>query len=81
MYGEESIVLRINELCKNNCITYYELAYRANINLSTLMNITNGIVCNPTMRTVYRICVGLGITMQEFFNSEYFGINLIMDDD
>lgn len=80
MYGEESITLRIDELCKAKCITYYELANRSNIILSTLMNITTGLVCNPTMRTVYRICMGFGITVQEFFDSDYFGTQLFMDD-
>lgn len=81
MYDEESIILRINELCKTNCITYYELANRSNITLSTLMNIINGLVCNPTIRTVYRICMGFGITVQEFFDSDYFGVDFFMDDD
>lgn len=81
MYGEKAVLFRINDLCKKNNITYYELAQRADINLSTIMNIVNGTAINPTIKTIYRISSGLGITVQEFFDSKMFGIDFFLDDD
>lgn len=66
----EAICKRISDLCKEQNITYYTLASRAAIPKSTLMNILSG--TNTTVATINKICNGLGITMYEFFQSEYF---------
>lgn len=81
MYDERAVLYRINNLCKKNRISYYELAQRANINLSTIMNIVNGAAVNPTIKTIYRISSGLGMTVQEFFDSKEFGIDFFLDED
>ena len=70
MTSNEAICKRISDLCKEQNITYYALASRAAIPKSTLMNILSG--TNTTVATINKICSGLGITMYEFFQSEYF---------
>lgn len=65
-----AICRRLTDLCGEANISYYALASLAAIPKSTLKNIFNG--TNPTIATINKICNGLGITMHEFFNSEYF---------
>ena len=70
MTSNEAICRRLTDLCGEANISYYALASFAAIPKSTLKNIFNG--TNPTIATINKICNGLGITMHEFFNSEYF---------
>ena len=70
MTSNEAICRRLTDLCGEANISYYALASLAAIPKSTLKNIFFG--TNPTIATINKICNGLGITMHEFFNSEYF---------
>ena len=70
MTSNEAICRRLIDLCGEANISYYALASLAAIPKSTLKNIFNG--TNPTIAIINKICNGLGITMHEFFNSEYF---------
>lgn len=64
--------LRILEMCEERKISYYTLSYNATIPMSTLMNtIHRG---NPTLKTLCKICYGLGITMVQFFKTELFNL-------
>lgn len=58
---------RIQELSIEKSISYYQLAYRADLPISTVNNVISGKTGNPTLQTLRGICRGLGITMQEFF--------------
>lgn len=70
MNSNQAVCERIKELCEKHKISRYTLAYRAAIPKSTLMNIFKG--TNPTTATICKICNGFGITMSEFFQSEFF---------
>ena len=70
MTSREAVVLRINELCKEQNLTYYALAFRSAIPKSSLMNILYG--TNPTITTINKICGGFNLTLPEFFNSPFF---------
>lgn len=72
MNSQQAVCKRITDLCERQKITYYTLAYRSAIPKSTLMNLFHG--TNPTISTISKICSGLGITMCEFFQAEYFMI-------
>ena len=63
---------RIQELCSLNNITINKLATLSGITQSTLNNITSGRNNSTTIATVKKICDGLGITIQDFFNSDFF---------
>ncbi len=63
---------RIEELCKENHITINKLATISGITQSTLHNITSGRNNSATVSTIKKICDGLNITIQEFFDSDFF---------
>ena len=61
---------RILELCQENRITVNKLATISGITQSTLNNIVSGRNNSATVATIKKICDGLNITIQDFFNAE-----------
>ena len=73
MNEEQKILInRINALCKNAGYSYYMLADKSGVPMSTLMHLMDGTVKNPGIFTIVRICNGFGITMAEFFDTDAF---------
>ena len=68
----EAVRLRILQLCKENNITVNKLSIICGITQSTLNNIISGRNSTTTVSTVKKICDGLEITIQDFFDSELF---------
>ena len=68
----EAISHRIINLCNKNHITVNKLATKAGLYQSTVNNILLGYSNNPQVVTIYRICQGLNITIDEFFKDELF---------
>ena len=68
----EATVLRLEELCTINDLTFNALANIAGLPPSTLKNIINGNSKNPGIITIKILCDGLGITIKDFFDSELF---------
>lgn len=68
----EAVRLRIKELCRQNNITLNKLATISGITQSTLNNIASGRNNSATVATVKKICDGLEISIQDFFDSELF---------
>lgn len=64
----QAIAIRMNQVCKEKQITLNKLATLSGIRQSTLDNIAKGNSTNPTLRTIHRIAVGLGMTVSEFLN-------------
>ena len=60
---------RLRELCQERKLSYYELAKRAGIPYSTLNTLLLK-DSQPSLPTLYRLCDGLGITVQQFFGNE-----------
>ncbi|SKC57008.1 helix-turn-helix domain-containing protein [Maledivibacter halophilus] len=69
---KEAISKRIIELCKKNNITINKLSTMAGLTQSTLNDVVNGKSKNPTVRTIYLVCFGLGIELKDFFDSNLF---------
>lgn len=69
---QEAVVKRIYELCKIYEITPNALSYKAGISQSTVKSITNGESLNTGIVTIKKICDGLDISINDFFNTEYF---------
>lgn len=67
-----ALINRINYLCNEKNYSYYTLAYKAGMSLTTLMNIMDGNTKNPGVFTIYKICTGLGISLHDFFNDKEF---------
>ena len=63
---------RINELCKKNNMNINQLAIASGINPSTIRSIFKVITKSPSSETIYYICVGLGITLKDFYDSNLF---------
>lgn len=63
---------RIDELCAENTMSYYALSYKATIPLTTLIHIMDGTTKNPGLLTIVKVCDGLGVTLQEFFDTKEF---------
>lgn len=68
----EAICQRIINLCKENNITINKLAMKSGLYQSTVNNILLGISLNPQVLTIYRICQGLDISLDDFFNDKLF---------
>ena len=68
----QAVRLRILELCKQKGITVNKLSYICGITQSTLNNIVSGRNSTTTISTVKKICDGLEITIQDFFDNELF---------
>lgn len=63
---------RINKLCKEKGISYYSLAYKSTVPLTTLLHIIDGSTRNPGILTIIKLCDGLEITLKDFFDTEEF---------
>ena len=72
MDAQDMIIERIRKLCKERKMSYYALAYRSAVPLTTLMHILDKSTRNPGVLTIGRLCDGLDITLKEFFDSEEF---------
>ena len=68
----EAVKLRILELCREHGITVNKLSIISGITQSTLNNIVSRRNATTTVSTVKKICDGLEITIQDFFNADIF---------
>lgn len=63
---------RIKYLCEQRNMSYYILAYRSSVPMTTLMHILDCSTKNPGIFTIIKICSGLDMTISDFFDSEEF---------
>lgn len=68
----EATRLRILELCQEYNITVNRLANLSGITQSTLNNIVSRRNKSTTLSTIKKLCDGLDITIQDFFENELF---------
>lgn len=69
---DEAIKLRINELIKERNISLTSLCLNSNLTPSTVFDFMYGKSKSPKIITIKKLCVGLNITLQEFFSKDYF---------
>lgn len=62
----EIICSRISQLRQEKGLTLEQLAYQSGISKGGLSEINRGMK-EPRVYTIFKICTGLDITMQEFF--------------
>lgn len=67
----EAVKLRIFELCDERNITVNKLCMMSGVTQSTVNNIINR-HSNTTTSTLKKLCDGLDITIQDFFDSDLF---------
>ncbi len=68
----EAVRLRILELCRENNISLNRLSTLCGLTQSTLNNITSRRNNSATISTIKKICDGLEIRIQDFFDSPLF---------
>ena len=76
----QAIIKRIFELCDERNLTINALSNLAGVTQSTENNIVSGTTYNTGVATIQKLCVGLNITLRDFFDSEIFS-NIIPDYD
>lgn len=72
MNQQQFLSNRIQYYCQKRGLTYYRLAYRSAVPLTTLLRIIDCSTKNPGIFTLIKICNGLGVSMTEFFSAEEF---------
>ena len=68
----EAVKERILELCSERDISINKLCSMSGVTQSTVNNIISGRNRSATVSTIKMLCDGLGITIEDFFNSELF---------
>lgn len=68
----EAVRERILELCRENNISINKLCTMSGVTQSTVNNIVSGRNNSATVSTIKKLCDGLGISIQDFFQSELF---------
>lgn len=68
----EAVKKRIVELCEQRAISFNKLSGMCGITQSTINNIVGGRNKSTTISTIKKICDGLGITINDFFDSDLF---------
>lgn len=68
----EAVRLRILQLCKERDISVNRLCTISGVTQSTVNNILSGRNHSVTVSTLKKLCDGLGITLEAFFQSELF---------
>ncbi|MDY4138322.1 MAG: helix-turn-helix transcriptional regulator [Eubacteriales bacterium] len=68
----EAVRERILELCRERGITVNRLCTLSGVTQSTVNNLVNGRNRSVTISTIKKLCDGLDITIQAFFDSPLF---------
>ena len=68
----QAIKNRIEQLCQEKGITQNKMCTICGITQSTINNIMNRNQKDVSLLTIVRICNGLNMTLEEFFNSDIF---------
>ena len=68
----EKIVLRINEICKEQGSNVCDIALKGGMSPSAIYDIFKGRTKCSKVITIKRFCEGAGITLSQFFDREYF---------
>lgn len=68
----QAVSHRILDLCNERNISINRLSIICGITQSTVNNIVNGGSKNPTISTIKKICDGLDMPLNDFFDCELF---------
>lgn len=73
----DAVFARIKELMKEKSMSMYRLAMNGGVPRSTIATIP--LSETVTLATIYGVCEGFQITLQEFFNSTLFDKDKVTD--
>lgn len=68
----EAVRYRILQLCEERNLSVNKLSSISGVTQSTVNNIIRGRNHSTTVSTLQKLCDGLGITIQNFFQSDLF---------
>ncbi len=69
---KDAVVVRFQQLCRERRMAYNELATLSGVTPSTVYSMMNETRRDVSVVTVKKLCDGLDISIQEFFNSDLF---------
>ena len=69
---EDAIILRIEQLCIERGMTKYDLFKASGVPQTTLTSIKKKRSASVKIITLYNICEGFEISLEEFFSSPLF---------
>ncbi len=69
---QEAVAKRLSNLLHEKKLTQYSLCQKIGMNQTTIYNITHARCKSVTLKTIYYLADGLGITLQEFINDPLF---------
>ena len=69
---EEAIKTRITEIVEDKNISLTSLCLDSNITPSTIFDFMVGKSKCPKVITIKKLCIGAGITLEQFFARDYF---------
>ncbi len=75
MQLNEAVSQRLVELLAEKGMTQYQLYIRSGVPMSTIGNIVNCVYDSVKLRVLHEVCQGLGIGINEFFQSPLFDEN------
>lgn len=67
---QQVLVRRLKKLCMEKGFSYYLLANKSSVPMSTLIHIIEGSVKNPGIFTIIKLCYGLEIALGDLFAPE-----------
>ena len=73
----KAVDCRILELCRSNHLSINSLANKAGMPPPNVASILNEKSRNPGELTIFKICIGFGISMAQFYASELFNVENI----
>lgn len=74
----DAVILRIEQLCIEHNMNKYRLFKASGVPQSTLTSIKKK-RSNSVKTTLYSICEGFGISLEQFFNSPLFARENLVD--
>ena len=74
----DAVILRIEQLCIEHNMNKYQLLKASGVPQSTLTSIKKK-RSNSVKTTLYSICEGFGISLEQFFNSPLFARENLVD--
>ena len=69
---QDAIILRIEQLCMERNMTKYDLSIKSGVPQTTLTSIKKKRSGSIKAITLYWVCEGFDISLQEFFSSPLF---------
>lgn len=76
---EDAVILRIEQLCIERNMTKYNLFLKSGVPQSTLTSIKKKRSGSVKISTLYAICEGFDILLEEFFHSPLFSREELTD--